>query len=504
MNEENTEEAPVVFISYSHDSPSHKRWVGDLASKLLRNGVDVILDQWDLGLGDDIPKFMERGLTDADRVLMICTEAYVKKADEGEGGVGYEAMIVTGELVRNLGTSKFIPVILQKGAEFVLPKSVGTRFFVNLSEEQNFDEQFEVLLRELHKAPSTAKPPLGKNPFAKQPSGAEMPTSVERNIEIADIGLLSNSAESMYETSLEIARQGDLVSWRRIIRHAQKPISESLSEWRKKYEASVPRKKDALTRMTLEGASAYAPVFAIALAGIESGRERFNSQISLVDEILHPQGWKPSGLTIIVNFPDTVAYIYQALHGAMCLYTAQLRIAVKLARTRFPVGFKGEKRPLFKIPNIVGWPESLGTDSKVGWDFLMKLPDSWRWLDEPFGDKEDFASALCAYYLTLHVLELADTIALGKESVLHEDEIMLDIPIRFLQESNDIVRKGYRFFINDPAQVRAIWRDLNVQDEKMQELWPHWIRHAQKWSGPGYQFRPERDLIHKDLFSDIM
>jgi len=40
----------------------------------------------------------------ADRVLMICTEAYVRKADEGKGGVGYEAMIVTGELVKDLGT----------------------------------------------------------------------------------------------------------------------------------------------------------------------------------------------------------------------------------------------------------------------------------------------------------------------------------------------------------------------------------------------------------------
>jgi len=66
------------------------------------------------GLGDDVPKFMEKSVSSSDRVLMICTEPYVRKADDGVGGVGYEAMVVTGELVKNIGTSKFIPVIRQK------------------------------------------------------------------------------------------------------------------------------------------------------------------------------------------------------------------------------------------------------------------------------------------------------------------------------------------------------------------------------------------------------
>ena len=71
-----------VFVSYSHDSPEHKRWVTDFSSNLVKNGIDVILDQWDLGLGDDVPKFMEKAVSSSDRVLMICTESYVRKADD--------------------------------------------------------------------------------------------------------------------------------------------------------------------------------------------------------------------------------------------------------------------------------------------------------------------------------------------------------------------------------------------------------------------------------------
>ena len=65
--------APRLFISYSHDDQAHKDWVLNLATRLVNNGVDVILDQWNMALGGDLPRFMETGLVDADRVLAICS-----------------------------------------------------------------------------------------------------------------------------------------------------------------------------------------------------------------------------------------------------------------------------------------------------------------------------------------------------------------------------------------------------------------------------------------------
>lgn len=53
---------PRVFISYSHDSQSHKKWVMDFAIRLRNSGVDAILDQWELKPGDDLTHFMERNL----------------------------------------------------------------------------------------------------------------------------------------------------------------------------------------------------------------------------------------------------------------------------------------------------------------------------------------------------------------------------------------------------------------------------------------------------------
>jgi len=86
--------SPIVFISYSHDSSEHKQWVANLGIRLRKNGVDAILDQWDLFPGDDVPSFMENKLSSCQYALLICTKRYVKKANAGIGGVGYEKMIV--------------------------------------------------------------------------------------------------------------------------------------------------------------------------------------------------------------------------------------------------------------------------------------------------------------------------------------------------------------------------------------------------------------------------
>ena len=77
---------PKVFISYSHDSDSHKSWVKEIATYLRSNGIDAILDQWVLSLGSDLAKFMEHGLSQSDRVLIVSTDNYIEKANSGNGG----------------------------------------------------------------------------------------------------------------------------------------------------------------------------------------------------------------------------------------------------------------------------------------------------------------------------------------------------------------------------------------------------------------------------------
>ena len=159
------EPTPIVFASYSHDDDGHVRWVHTLATNLVENGIDVRLDLWDLHPGDDIADFMERGVAESNRVLVVCTPKYVARADNPTGGVGYEKTIITGEVVRNLGTNKFLPILRQTDGERPLPRCLSSRFYIDFTDDASYDESLEKLLRELHGSPEFRKPTLGQNPF---------------------------------------------------------------------------------------------------------------------------------------------------------------------------------------------------------------------------------------------------------------------------------------------------------------------------------------------------
>jgi hypothetical protein len=139
---------------------------------------------------------MEQNISRASRVLMICTERYVHKANAGMGGVGYEKMIVTADLLKRIGSSCVIPIVRQSGTHH-LPTFLSTKYFIDLSNEDLFESGMDQLLRELLAAPLFVKPPIGTDPF--QPSkGAAQPSTptpvVQFMLAVASVYHRSNDA----------------------------------------------------------------------------------------------------------------------------------------------------------------------------------------------------------------------------------------------------------------------------------------------------------------------
>ncbi|MEO1242768.1 MAG: toll/interleukin-1 receptor domain-containing protein [Pseudomonadota bacterium] len=154
-----------VFISYSHDSEQHKAWVLGLAEHLLQNGVDVVLDQWNLDFGDDLPAFMERAIRDIDRVLVICTDSYNQKANSGKGGVGYEKTIITAEMLQNSDNRrKFIPIVRGVSSSTKLPTFFGAALYLDLSDGNDTHENRTALLESIYQV-NAIKPKIGSSPF---------------------------------------------------------------------------------------------------------------------------------------------------------------------------------------------------------------------------------------------------------------------------------------------------------------------------------------------------
>ena len=80
---------PKVFISYSWTSPGHQALVKQWADQLLSDGVDVVLDIYDLKEGNDKYVFMERMVTDeaVTHVLVVSDKGYSEKADARKAGL---------------------------------------------------------------------------------------------------------------------------------------------------------------------------------------------------------------------------------------------------------------------------------------------------------------------------------------------------------------------------------------------------------------------------------
>jgi len=171
---------PRCFISYSHDSEAHKEWVLNLATRLMSNGVDVILDQWDLYLGSDLPSFMEGGLSDADRVIAVCSENYVIKANQGIGGVGYEKMILTADLMKNITSNKVIPLIRSNESENTTPIFLSTKRYISFKNDSQFEQSYTDLIKEVHGVTAKARPPVGENPYAKTDSPIAAETALKK------------------------------------------------------------------------------------------------------------------------------------------------------------------------------------------------------------------------------------------------------------------------------------------------------------------------------------
>ena len=147
-----------IFVSFSNDSEEHLRWIFDLVKKLQSKGVTIIYEPSEFNQELDMTRFMEFEVRNADHILVICTDNYVKKANEGEGGIGYQPMIVTKRAVENIGINKFIPIIRQTLTEEKTPDFLKEQVYIDFTNDSQFEEKFAELLHDRLLIPTLDRP----------------------------------------------------------------------------------------------------------------------------------------------------------------------------------------------------------------------------------------------------------------------------------------------------------------------------------------------------------
>ena len=170
---------PKVFISYSWTSEAYKERVLKLAEQLVNDGVDVIIDRWDLRPGQDMYAFMEQSIKEAEKVLILCEKGYTEKADNRTGGVGTETEIITPDVYGKHKQEKFIPVIMETPK--AVPSYLKSRYALYFTKDEV--TEYRTLCRTIFGLSERKKPSLGKKPtWLEAESPMEKRESSERGI----------------------------------------------------------------------------------------------------------------------------------------------------------------------------------------------------------------------------------------------------------------------------------------------------------------------------------
>lgn len=161
----NNKTTPKVFISYSHDSEQHKRWVLNLANNLMENGIDIVFDQYHLSTGKDLKYFMSNSIQEADKIIIILSENYKKKAESLSGGVGFEYSIIRNKLFEQItNNSLYLPILKSGDFKSSVPDFMASFLYLDMRTNDLFAQNFNKLLRNIYDEPLVKKPELGEKP----------------------------------------------------------------------------------------------------------------------------------------------------------------------------------------------------------------------------------------------------------------------------------------------------------------------------------------------------
>ena len=155
------DDRPKVFISYSWDDEDHKKWVRRLSDDLRSiYGIYTFLDQYNRG-GMDLISFMHKGISLADRVLIIGTPIYKEKSEKFEsGGARYEDQLITIDIYNSIETAKFIPILRKGQFTTSFPKIMEKRTGYDFCNDLEYSDKLEEVAADILDKPLNAPPPV--------------------------------------------------------------------------------------------------------------------------------------------------------------------------------------------------------------------------------------------------------------------------------------------------------------------------------------------------------
>lgn len=140
----------TIFVSYSHDDDNHIKWVKKFVEDLREWGNFNVLYDQDLEKGASLPRFIELGIASSDKVLVIGTPEYKRKASLCSG-VGFEEAIMGTEYMSDIDSTKFYPILRRGTFSTSFPTILTGRNGDDFSDDSLYENNLRIVVRSLLK-----------------------------------------------------------------------------------------------------------------------------------------------------------------------------------------------------------------------------------------------------------------------------------------------------------------------------------------------------------------
>lgn len=471
---------PKVFVSYAHETSEHKKWVKSLAADLRTRGIDALLDDWQVDLGEDFTLFMDK-IRQCDRVLLICTPAYARKSNEGEGGVGYERSIITAELAKKIATSKFLCVLRTGNPGESIPIFAEARRYIDFRDDADYDVRSDELLQSLHNAPRDPEPPIGEN-LSRRVQQVESDTGTSLSSE-------SRTDEIIRQAESILSRK-DMIGWKRLLRRARQDVAPDLIEWRNQLDPAAQNNEESWLSTIDEAVGVAEPLFVLALSAVESEIPSISDQSALIDDLLHLEGWDPNGACSVVYIPAALGFLYHHLLGTFLLESSRREDAIRLLTRSVRTRNETSVEALWQNHELMGWVKSLDGNCITSWNFMRSLWPTKPWLATFFTSERSFFDSYRAYAALASCIELAAFLGKGATVGNLDQDLWLDVPPTFVHPVDDNgtdIAEIMRRAIPNNDILNCVITMGKCEEVAFRESWPIWYKHWMRFNSRCYR-----------------
>lgn len=304
-----------------------------------------------------------------------------------------------------------------------------------------------------------------------------------------------------YARVTDAIRARDVITWRGMEKETQVRIPEALVEWRHGHENDRPS-EEAHLRKWMDGLLGQLDTYLVrAVASAEFAGQLPGNPMPFLELLWQIPRWNGNGLSVLVEFPRSVAYVVQYMLGATFVSAGNTRGAAEHAVQRVPQTRERETQEIWRQHDLVGWPDGLGRNATSAWDYLLTLPTRHAWLDRAFGDALGFRKSLVGYSWILCLLDWCSEVRAPSGKPLELDQLRPEGPPLCVLVPDDMIAAGFSVAFRSRHDVDGVCAVVGADPAAVRRGWQDWLRLVYSYAA-GFRkgtfwdprFKPKPDL----------